>query len=109
VQKRVFDLSHLFRGGGRSRRQLDDWMAPLMPEVLEVLHAGLRCRDRTTKRFYARLLTVYAALWTFVVVDGVEPTNNHVERLQRRAALWRRRSFGCPFRVPRVQRDRRGN
>jgi transposase len=25
----------------------------------------------------------------------VEPTNNHLERLLRRAVLWRRRSFGC--------------
>lgn len=95
VQKRVFELWHLFRGGGRSRGQLDDGMAPLMLELLEVLHAGRRCRDRKTKRFCARLLTVYAALWTFVVVDGVEPTNNQVERVQRRAVLWRRRSFGC--------------
>ncbi len=95
VQKRVFELWHLFRGGGCSRRWLDEGMAPLMLELLEVLHAGLRCRDRKTKRFCARLLAVYPALWTFVVMDGVEPTNNHVERVQRRAVLWRRRSFGC--------------
>ena len=50
---------------------------------------------RKTKCFCARLLGVYPALWTFVVVEGVEPTNNHVERAQRRAVLWRRRSFGC--------------
>jgi len=43
-----------------------------------------------------RLLRVYQALWTFVVVEGVEPTNNHVERAQRRTVLWRRHSFGCP-------------
>jgi transposase len=95
VQKRVFDQWHLFRGGGCSRDQLDDGIAPLMLELLEVLHVGLRCRDRKTKRFCDRLLKVYAALWTFVVVEGVEPTNNHVERAQRRAVLWRRRSFGC--------------
>ena len=95
VQKRVFELWHLFRGGGCSRSDLDDGMAPLMLELLEILHAGLRCRERKTKRFCDRLLTVYAALWTFVVVEGVEPTNNHVERAQRRAVLWRRRSFGC--------------
>lgn len=95
VQKRVFDLWHLFRGGGRSHNELDDGMAPLMLELLEVLHAGLRCRDRKTKRFCERLLAVYPALWTFVVVEGVEPTNNRVERVQRRAVLWRRRSFGC--------------
>ena len=66
-----------------------------MLELLEVLQTGLRCRDRKTKRFCKRLLTVYPALWTFVVVEGVQPTNNHAERVQRRAVLWRRRSFGC--------------
>jgi transposase len=95
IQKRVFELWHLFRGGGCSRAELDEAMAPLILELLEILHAGLRCRDRKTRRFCDRLLAVYPALWTFVVVDGVEPTNNHVERVQRRAVLWRRRSFGC--------------
>jgi transposase len=95
VQKRVFELWHLFRGGGCNRGQLDDGMAPLLLELAEILRAGVRCHDRKTKRFCDRLLDVYPALWTFVVVEGVEPTNNHVERAQRRAVLWRRRSFGC--------------
>lgn len=95
VQKRVFDLWHLFRGGGCSHVRFDEKIVPLMLELLEVLRAGLRCRDRKTKRFCSRLLEVYPALWTFVAVEGVEPTNNHVERAQRRAVLWRRRSFGC--------------
>jgi transposase len=95
VQKRVFELWHLFRGGGRRRADLNDEIAPLMLELLEVLQAGMRCHDRKTKRFCSRLLSVYPALWMFVVVEGVEPTNNHVERAQRRAVLWRRRSFGC--------------
>ena len=34
-------------------------------------------------------------MWLFVSVEGVEPTNNHAERVQRRAVLWRRKSFGC--------------
>jgi transposase len=95
VQKCVFELWHLFRGGGCNRQQLDEQTAPLMLLLLEILHTGLRSRDRKTKRFCDRLLRVYPALWTFVVVEGVEPTNNHVERAQRRAVLWRRRSFGC--------------
>jgi len=35
-----------------------------------------------------------SALWTFVRVEGVEPTNNNAERPLRRAVLWRRKSFG---------------
>ena len=33
-------------------------------------------------------------MWTFVRIEGVEPTNNSAERGLRRAVLWRRRSFG---------------
>jgi transposase len=35
------------------------------------------------------------ALWTFVRREGVEPTNNHAERVLRKAVLWRKKSFGC--------------
>jgi transposase len=95
IYKRVFELWHLFRGGGCTRLQLGDAMVPLMLELLDVLQSGKRGRERKTRRFCARLLDQFFALWTFVVHDGVEPTNNHAERVQRRAVLWRRRSFGC--------------
>jgi transposase len=94
IHRKVFELWHLFRGGC-SRADMDDKMVPLMLTLLEVLHHGRRCRDPKTKRSCARLLAVYPALWTFVAKEGVEPTNNHAERVQRRAVLWRRRSFGC--------------
>ena len=45
--------------------------------------------------FCANVLALEAALWTFVTTEGVEPTNNFMERLLRRAVLWRKRSFGC--------------
>jgi transposase len=95
IHQRVFELWHLFRGGGCTRRDLGNEMAPLILEMLEVLQAGQRCRDRKTRRFCARLLDQFLAMWTFVVTEEVEPTNNHAERVQRRAVLWRRRSFGC--------------
>ena len=34
-------------------------------------------------------------LWTFVRVEGIEPTNNHAERLLRSGVLWRKNAFGC--------------
>jgi transposase len=94
VTRRVFDAWHRYRGGG-SHRAFDETIAPLMLELLGVLQSGLRSRDARLKRFCARLLAQYPAMWTFVVIDGVEPTNNHAERVLRRAVLWRRRSFGC--------------
>jgi hypothetical protein len=34
------------------------------------------------------------SLWTFVRVEGIEPTNNNAARPLRRAVLWRRKSYG---------------
>ena len=93
--RRVFELWHLFRGGGCTRTELDERMAPLMVAMLGVLGDGCRTRDRKFARFCTRLRTDYLHLWTFVDTEGVEPTNNHAERVLRRAVLWRRRSFGC--------------
>ena len=94
VTRRVFEAWHLFRGGGRFEA-FDEAMACSMLELLEVLQAGKRSRDARLRRFCARLLAQYPALWTFAVVEGVEPTNNQAERVLRRAVLWRRKSFGC--------------
>lgn len=40
-------------------------------------------------------LAVEPALWTFVYKRGVEPTNNHIERLLRPGVLWCKNAFGC--------------
>jgi len=37
---------------------------------------------------------LYDALWRFVRVEGVEPTNNAAERAIRPSVLWRKGSFG---------------
>lgn len=34
------------------------------------------------------------ALWAFVRVEGVEPTNNTAEQSLRHGVIWRRTSFG---------------
>jgi hypothetical protein len=84
VHQRVFELWHLFRGGGCRRAEMDDRMVPLMFALAEILRNGARGRDAKTKRFCVRLAAVFPALWTFVVVPGVQPTNNHAERVLRR-------------------------
>ena len=47
-----------------------------------------------TVRTCRQLLKVEPALWLFVAVEGLEPTNNGAERAIRPAVLWRRTSFG---------------
>ncbi len=95
VQKQVFELWHSFRGGGYTRKQLANRMGPLIVQLSDLLGEGLRGSDRKVARFCTRLIKLETALWTFVFEEGVEPTNNHAERVQRRAVLWRKRSFGC--------------
>ena len=45
--------------------------------------------------FCSNLVDLEPALWRFVITEGVEPTNNHAERVLRRGVLWRKISFGC--------------
>jgi transposase len=45
-------------------------------------------------RFARRLRREIDSLWTFLIDEGVSPTNNHAERMLRFAVLWRKRSQG---------------
>jgi transposase len=40
------------------------------------------------------LVKHFPALWTFVRIEGIEPTNNDAERAIRHAVIWRKSSFG---------------
>jgi transposase len=64
-------------------------------EFERLLKAGRRCADAKAAAFCANVLALLPAVWRFVVTDGIEPTNNHAERLLRRGVLWRKGSFGC--------------
>ena len=59
-----------------------------------VLETGQRCGCDKTANFCTALLTLWPALWTFVTVPGIEPTNNAAEQALRPAVLWRKGSFG---------------
>ena len=92
--KKVFAAWHLFVGGQVTREELKELMAPLIRRMDRVLIEGWFGDDPTVATFCENLLHLDGALWTFVSEEGGEPTNNHVERLLRRAVLWRKRSFG---------------
>src|SRR5262249_14979967 len=62
--------------------------------VREQLQAGTACGCAKTAGTCRELLAVEPALWTFVRVEGVEPTNNAAERALRHAVLWRKTSHG---------------
>jgi transposase len=92
--KEVFRLWYELRDGAISRRKFQRLIAPVRQRVTESLEAGSECRSSKTSGTCRQMQAVEAALWTFVRINGVEPTNNTAERALRRAVLWRRKSFG---------------
>jgi transposase len=95
VIQRVFTAWHAHKEGKTTREGLKEQLAPVMRRMNGVLVKGCKGDDPTVATFCGNLLELEQALWTFAREDGVEPTNNHIERLLRRAVLWRKRSFGC--------------
>jgi transposase len=93
--KEVFAAWHAFQEGKVTRDQLQGKIQPLAARMNKALVAGAFGSDARVAKFCENLLQLEPALWTFVTQEGVEPTNNFMERLLRRAVLWRKRSFGC--------------
>jgi len=87
-------LWYRVRDGTLSRADFQREMRPLQARIGRLLRMGTRRQHARTRHACANILKLEAALWTFVAVEGVEPTNNAAERALRRAVLWRRRSFG---------------
>jgi transposase len=94
VSAQIFGLWHRVRDGTLPRTAFVQAMAPLQAPVEQVLMDGTALEHAKTRRACENMLKLARALWTFVAVDGVEPTNNAAERALRRAVIWRRRSFG---------------
>jgi len=92
--KAMFALWHHLREGILSRSEFQEQMGPLRQQVGALLRDGTALPHDRTRRTCQNILKWESALWTFVDVEGVEPTNNSAERPLRRAVLWRRRSFG---------------
>ena len=84
----------LFRDGG-SRRALQFELDPVRDVLLDWLERGARCSSHKAATLCGNLLKLEPALWTFLYQEGVEPTNNHGERLTRSGVLWRKIAFGC--------------
>jgi transposase len=69
-------------------------VAPLQAEFRTLLERGQQSGHYKAIGLCASLLKLWPALWTFVTVAGVEPTNNAAEQALRPAVLWRKGSFG---------------
>jgi len=92
--KKMFHLWHLYVDGQMSRPSLQLRMAPIRKEIESLLEEGETCGYAKTERTCKRILKIREALWTFIDVPNVEPTNNAAEQAIRPYVLWRKASFG---------------
>jgi transposase len=102
-EKRLFRWWHRVRDGTLTREEFRVLVEPLRAGFRADLESAAQLpiapKEKTplakTVRTCAQILKVESALWTFVEIDGVEPTNNAAERALRPAVIWRRTSFGA--------------
>ena len=85
---------HRVREGTLSRPRFWREMRPLRRRVERRLGRGTQDTDGKTAATCRDLVQLQLALWTFIDVPGVEPTNNAAERALRPAVLWRKGCFG---------------
>ena len=90
----MFTWWHRVREGTLARSTFRSYMTPLRREVERLLEAGSQCGVAKTEGTCREILKRREALWTFVQVEGVEPTNNTAERSIRPGVQWRKGSFG---------------
>ncbi len=94
LSNRLFRHWHRVRDGTLPWGALQKRMLSLRREVKQTLLEGSKCPCAKTAATCFELLKVEEGLWSFAHVEGVEPTNNTVERALRHAVIWRRISGG---------------
>ncbi len=92
--KLLFEWWHRVRDRTLARSSFRAYVIPLRRRVGALLRKRATCGYGPTEATCRELLKLEPALWTFVRVEGVEPTNNCTERIIRPGVLWRKTCFG---------------
>lgn len=96
----LFATWHHFKDGDIDRAALGPQTMPFRRAFREFCRLGLhQTADRRWRRLGRGLLKLWPAVFRFLVVEGVEPTNNHAERALRPGVLYRRGSQGTRSRA----------
>ena len=90
----MFQWWHEVQDETMSRATFQEQMQTVRDQVGKLLRQGTACTHSKTAGTCRDILKREESLWTFVYVEGVEPTNNLAERQVRPGVLWRKRSFG---------------
>jgi len=85
---------HQYQKGELEREAFLAEMAARQEELRVPLRWGEEHGAAKTRALCRDLLSRWPSLWTWLEVEGGEPTNNAAERALRPAVLWRKSSFG---------------
>jgi transposase len=93
---RVFAAWRAYQHEHHDRARLQTELEPIQSALRALLEDAGRKSKRTRyhRRFANNLLKVWPALWTFLTIEGVEPTNNPAERALRGPVIHRKLSHG---------------
>jgi transposase len=91
---RLFHWWHKYRDGQMAWSTFLGYARPIRWGVRQALGRGASCASEKTAATCRMLLEGEEHLWTFLRVQGTEPTNNAAERALRHAVIWRRISGG---------------
>jgi transposase len=96
LTRQVFAAWRAYQREHNDRDRLAAEIAPIQIKLRRLLEEASPKSRRTRwhRRFANNLLKVWPALWTFVSINGVEPTNNPAERALRAPVIHRKVSLG---------------
>jgi len=92
--KLVFQYWKPYKKGEIRWRTFRRYMSPVRDEINALLLRGEFSCNKRLIGMCSELHKHHQWLWTFVDVEGIEPTNNTAERALRPAVIYRKLSFG---------------
>jgi transposase len=92
--KKMFKRWQRYKQGKLSFESFQKVVEPIRKKIYEKIISGTTISHQRTANTCANFLKVFDGLWTFSMVKGVEPTNNHAEQQLRPYVIYRKLSFG---------------
>jgi transposase len=90
----IFTLWHAFKTSGGSREQLWEKTLPIQERIHDYCVIFLYSKDALVRTRAKKTLANWDHLFTFLIYEGVDPTNNRAEQILRPAVQWRKICFG---------------
>ena len=94
VAQTLFGYWERLKAGTLRRSSFRAYASALRKTMRQTLEKGTQLEHELVSGMCRALRKVEASMWTFVRVEGVEPTNNDAEREARHGVIYRKLSYG---------------